>query len=120
MDSGKGASWQDVPEVFRATWRTIFEASVEGEDLRGACPVCGRTTLHRWFDLHRASAALGDEWQGRGSQWQWCSSCHSYEHSSGLVPSWWVAPRSIEGLQLRHDPGPLEVVRQRAHERDAE
>lgn len=98
MDSASSVGWHDVSEGLPTAWRAIFAASTEGEDLSAECPVCGHATLHRWFHLHRRSVIADGNWLGRGSQWQWCSSCHSYEHSSGLVPTWWLAPRLLEGV----------------------
>ena len=55
--------WVDVPELPLLTWRAIFYRSTEGQDLSAPCPVCGRTTLDRWLDLHRPpSKCLDDGW----------------------------------------------------------
>lgn len=106
------SSWVDVPELTLLTWRAIFYRSTEGEDLSAPCPVCGQASLHRWFDLHRPSTKyLNDGWQGAGSQWQWCTNCHSYEHTSGLVPIWWAPTRQVPPAVLGHDPDAIEKLR---------
>ena len=96
-----------------SAWRQVFAASRDDVDVVETCPVCGRQTLHRWFYLERAMPtrdAVGS-WQGRGSEWQWCSSCRSYEHYVGLVPDWWAEPFTIDLEELYEDPGPIEDAR---------
>ncbi|MEV0568454.1 hypothetical protein [Dactylosporangium sp. NPDC050588] len=105
-------SWTTVPDPQMSAWGDVFDASEEGETLSAPCPVCGATTLHRWFDLHRVDprTVAGRPWQGRGSQWQWCGSCRSYLHSSGLVPMWWRTDIEIDPSVLTHQPGPIDDV----------
>ncbi len=116
MASGDAESmpWHDVPLNIASLWRAIFAASTEGLDLQAPCPVCGNRELHRWFWLARPrhTVEAGRVWLGRGTQWQWCSNCHSYEHTSGLVPDWWRSTLVLPESALRHDPGPLEEARQ--------
>ncbi|MEV0129407.1 hypothetical protein AB0H83_13245 [Dactylosporangium sp. NPDC050688] len=104
--------WRSVPDAQMNDWGDVFDASQEGETLSSPCPVCGATTLHRWFDLHRADprTVAGLPWQGRGSQWQWCSTCRSYLHTSGLVPLWWTTTIEVDPEVLTHSPGPIEEV----------
>lgn len=118
MASGSRASvWRDVPSGHAHTWRSIFDGSLEGVDLQASCPVCLTAALHRWFHLHRPSPTTSSrrDWQGKGSQWQWCSSCHSYEHSSGLVPDWWHPTFKVAPEDLHHDPEAIETQRLRQH-----
>lgn len=106
--------WGDVPGALVDEWRALFEDSREGLDLAAECPNCGAEELHRWFDLNREepSEAQGESWLGRGGQWQWCSRCHIYEHSSGLVPTWWCEQvLAVDPELLRDDPGPIEEAR---------
>jgi hypothetical protein len=105
--------WHDVPLEQLPNWSRVFDVSDEGLDLSVSCPVWGATQLHRWFEVYRPgrTSHLEKMYQGSGAQWQWCSCCHSYEHSSGLVPGWWRSPFSIEIELLRHDPGPIEAER---------
>lgn len=107
--------WHGPPVELMTTWGDVFDRSRTGLDLTEPCPVCGARNLHRWFDLHRRDEKRdhGIEWQGRGSQWQWCSSCLSYLHSSGLVPTWWISDLQVPESELCHDPGPIEVARTR-------
>lgn len=106
-------TWTDVPLEAAARWRQIFDASSEGLDVTAPCPICGEATLHRWFWLFRPapSAEAGRHWQGKGSQWQWCASCGSFEHSSGLVPDWWHSELAVDPTALTADPGPIEAAR---------
>jgi hypothetical protein len=91
--------------------RTSHIESTEAVDLAAACAVCGASTLHRWFYLGRAEELVSfcRAWQGPGSQWQWQwqwqwgSTCHSYEHASGLVPDWWNPPCDMALDSLMHD-----------------
>ncbi len=117
MDSAdlRDSLWHDVPDSAIVRWRTIFDASTEGIDVSGSCPVCGATSLHRYFNLHKKSqqTSMGREWAGPGSEWRWCSQCKSYEHTSGLVPAWWTSPLHVAESELRHDPDAIEAVRAR-------
>ncbi len=112
--------WRDVPQDKVALWRAIFSASSEGTNVTATCPICGTASLHRYFHLHRAKPTVegGRKWAGSGSQWQWCSSCLSYEHSSGLVPEWWTQEFDVPESDLMHDPGPIEAAMQRSRHRD--
>jgi hypothetical protein len=105
--------WRDVPDVIVPAWRGIFVQSTSGLDLDDPCPVCGAYDLHRWFYLENGEPGQSTQrnWQGPGSQWQWCSNCRSYEHSSGLVPDWWRTELVVDPHLLRHDPGPIEEAR---------
>jgi hypothetical protein len=109
--------WTDVPEDARKRWSDIFEHSRDGLDVAGECPVCSRQELHRWFDAShlKPDERFGDEIAGRGGQWQWCASCHSYEHTSGLVPKWWLASEGsdlpVDPEDLMHDPDAIERAR---------
>lgn len=105
--------WRDVPGEHVRAWRSIFDVSMEGINLRTGCPVCSSGALHRWFYLHRENptTSFGRKWQGDGSQWQWCSSCYSYEHSSGLVPAWWHPAFEVAPELLQHDPEAIEAER---------
>lgn len=114
VDVDDPLAWNDVPEAILPTWRRIFAQSTSGLDVIDPCPVCRAHDLHRWFYLDNAADLRGptqDDWQGRGSQWQWCNNCRSYEHSSGLVPGWWQSGLIVDAELLRHDPGPVEQAR---------
>ena len=105
--------WKGVPLELSAAWQQIFSSSQDGIDVDGPCPVCGSPTLHHWFDKPRSFAAgrERDGFRGEGGLWEWCSSCYSYEHYSGLVPDWWVDVLTIDGASLRHDPDAIESAR---------
>ena len=105
--------WRDIPDDAIGRWRSAFEASTAGLDVAGACPVCRARDLHRWFDLHRSERLnyQGRSWAGHGSEWQWCSNCGSYEHTTGLVPAWWHSDFVVAEDELQHDPEPIERAR---------
>lgn len=105
--------WQSVPSELMRAWNQIFSASQTGIDVEGVCPVCHSPTLHRWFDLPRAfdEGHERDGFRGRGGGWEWCSSCHAYEHYSGLVPDWWQDTLNVDYASLTHDPEAIEAAR---------
>ncbi|MFF5225829.1 hypothetical protein [Dactylosporangium sp. NPDC000521] len=116
MAAGDGdRQWRSVPDALMSAWGDVFDASQEGETLSAPCPVCGATTLHRWFDRHRADPRIiaGLPWWGQGSQWQWCSSCRCYLHASGWVPVWWETAIEVDPSTLTHTPAPIEDVIER-------
>ena len=106
-----------MPEAVRERWSEIFEQSRDGLDVKGACPACLREDLHRWFDASdlEPDQSFGDEFAGRGGQWQWCAGCRSYEHMSGLVPTWWLGSDGsglhVDPEELMHDPDAIERAR---------
>ena len=105
--------WQGVPLELSAAWQKIFSASQDGIDVDGLCPVCGSPSLHHWFDKPRPFEAgyERDGFRGHGGLWEWCSSCHSYEHYSGLVPAWWHDVLTVDETLLTHDPEAIESAR---------
>jgi hypothetical protein len=106
--------WQSVPEDRVTEWQVVFH-SAETMDVSGACPVCNFQTLHQWFDRPRLYP-IGEGrpgFLGRGGSWQWCSSCYSYEHYSGLVPDWWRDTFDVDYEALTHCPEAIEVARLR-------
>ena len=111
------SEWKSVPEEVWEHWSQIFKQSREGLDVMGACPVCSREDLHRWFDASHLEPdeSFGEEMAGRGGQWQWCAGCHSYEHMSGRVPTWWLGSEGsdlqVDPEELMHDPDVIEQAR---------
>ena len=105
--------WKGVPPESTVEWQRIFSECTDGIDVDGLCPVCHSPTLHHWFDKPRPFAAghERDGFRGHGGLWEWCSSCHSYEHYSGLVPAWWQDLFILDGTSLRHDPDAIETAR---------
>lgn len=104
--------WHDIPEEQYTRWRDIFSASTEGARLAAQCPVCGARTLYRWFNLHRPMRIeeFGRTWSGKGGEWEWCRTCRSYQHTSGLVPDWWHPAVTVTPGSLMHDPGPIDAI----------
>ena len=92
----------------------MFNADLSVADLAESCPVCSFRTLHRWYLLEREEPAVfrGVHFRGRGRLWEWCSTCHTFEHyPDGFVPDWWVAPFVVREENLSYDPDPIELVR---------
>jgi hypothetical protein len=48
--------------------------------------------------------------KGRGGAWIWCSQCKAFEHSSAIVPYWWLNLELINSEQLAAVPEYLETV----------
>ncbi len=118
LDRGTALSDEDkLTEIelgSRPRWRRIFNGDTRGAEVHGACPVCGSTTLHRWYSIEQAvSSTRGSKvYIGRGRLWEWCSACRSFEYyPDGYVSDWWSARYSVEPAALRYDPGPVERER---------
>jgi len=112
-DLAECMSWHDVPVEYSEAWRVVFRISQEGLDLTKPCPVCGAQELHRWYLpwYPEEKIVQGQHFVARGSQWQWCAHCCSFEHSSGLVPDWWSCTMSVDVSKLTAYPDELERVR---------
>jgi hypothetical protein len=96
--------WQGVPLEFEQEWRKTFAASQESLNLSISCPICGQSTLHQYYQR----AKLG-RIRSIGSRWEWCSGCRTYEHSSVVVPEWWIPPNlDFDTLKLTAEPEILE------------
>lgn len=101
--------WKAVAQHAWKAWQRIF-ANPSGLDLPEQCPVCEAFSLHRWFDKPRPF----DEGRerpgmlGYGGEWRWCSSCHSYEHYSGMVPDWWQCDLEVDHALLTAEPEAIE------------
>lgn len=107
---GELRQWQGVPLDKREAWSSIFGQSREGLNLSAPCPVCGAHTLHRYYLKGRLLDRYidGEYFVATGASWEWCSTCHSYEHSQALVPEWWHEFLDIGGNQLTAEPEVLE------------
>jgi hypothetical protein len=102
-------TWRGVPEGVRALWQIAFSGSDPGPSLQARCPICGAKALRRFYSPPRPSPLTRDGFVGRGSSWEWCAVCKSYEHSSCLVPIWWVPLPIVETRQLTAEPEQLEI-----------
>ncbi len=49
--------------------------------------------------------------KGHGGEWEWCSTCHAYEHYSALVPDWWHDTLTVDYAALTHEPDAIETAR---------
>lgn len=106
--------WREVSTENHPGWRSVFNAEPRSEALATPCPVCGTSTLHRWYavDSEDDIELGGQRYVGRGRLWEWCSSCGSYEHfRDGYVPEWWRSVLVIPHDLLTYDPGPIELLR---------
>ena len=57
------------------------------------CEVCNNKTVHLYMHIYNDATK-------RGALWIWCSSCHSFWHSSVYVPSGWKNCSLIEKDKL--------------------
>ena len=107
--------WHGVPPEHRAAWANIFYRSHEGMNLSSPCPVCHTVSLHCWYLLTKPGRVevCGELFSGRGSKWEWCSHCRSYEHGTAPVPTWWRCDLAVDIGELAHQPEILEVALQR-------
>ncbi|WP_314250507.1 hypothetical protein [Streptomyces sp. DSM 40907] len=115
MNSSEG-TWQETSQEMHSLWRDVFNSEATTTDLSALCPSCQNKDLHRWFVLESAKprTVLGVEYSGRGRVWEWCGTCHTFEHyMDGFVPIWWAEPYRVDADELRYDPGPVEAARLR-------
>lgn len=82
--------------AFQAAWALCFSAAPAHIRLASPCPICAAPSLFRWHD-------------GARGLWEWCQSCHAYEHSSALPPKSWqpevvIAP---DGAKLTVEPSAI-------------
>ncbi len=101
--------WAGVPAHAIAAWNAAFAASPGGIDVPGACPVCGSQALHRYFQIGKQLFGVSGFF-ARGASWEWCGSCHTYEHASALVPVWWTASLDVDESLLTAIPDALDVA----------
>jgi hypothetical protein len=64
---------------------------------------CETNRYHRWYQIGESIDRVieGREFVATGGLWEWCSSCHCFEHYSGLVPEWWSCDLEVE-FKLRN------------------
>jgi hypothetical protein len=115
-----GKPWAEVPDDKRGEWNTIFRATKAWKDVPDPCPVCGIPALHQWFlAWHPEDVVVdGQRFVARGSKWEWCSNCHSYDHYTALVPDWWASDLAVEISHLKHSPEALEEALRKSESRD--
>jgi len=84
-------NWKGVPIEKIRDWQISFGAESKGFVVPGPCPVCGQNSLRRYYHLGHAEAReiRGIRYRGKGSVWEWCSSCGAYSHSQAYVPETW-------------------------------
>jgi hypothetical protein len=107
------AEWNEVSTEDHPAWRAVFNSEPQSETLAGPCPLCGASTLHRWYSVDGLDDIEigGQHYIGRGRLWEWCSSCRAYEHfRDGYVPEWWRSSLVVPENELAYDPGPIEAA----------
>lgn len=105
--------WQGVPLEAVCSWQKAFAETPTGYRVHAPCPVCKAPTLRRYFYLGRVDPLQvnGIAYQGRGSLWEWCATCRSFEHAQALVPlSWTAAPLQVDHAQLTPVPDLLDAL----------
>lgn len=90
--------WKSVPEKYIEKWNSVFSKSREGPNLSANCPICQNKGLHRFYQVGKKLKLSVDSelYIAKGSEWQWCSYCRSFEHGEVLVPSWWASELKID------------------------
>jgi len=114
MAIGDGMTdWVGVPLDRVEEWQAAFLEDLLAEDIQVPCPICGRVSLHRWYDSPTPRPAAQDDRRfiGRGALWEWCSVCRAYEHYSALVPKGWHSTLAVETGQLTAEPEAIERAR---------
>lgn len=101
--------WQGVPEEKLEQWRVRFRTP-SGHVVRGECPVCSASTLYRYFQLAKScpTSIKGLDFLGSGAGWEWCGTCLTFEHTSGLVPAWWISDLEVDDALLTAIPQALD------------
>jgi hypothetical protein len=110
----KEDEWGGVPEAYWTNWAKIYQQSQECLNISEPCPVCGSIALHRWYQTGKTIERVieGVEFIAEGSLWEWCSNCHSFEHSRSLVPAWWSCELEVDEQKLTALPTAIEAARQ--------
>jgi hypothetical protein len=106
----KQGDWSGVPDEYQAEWQRAYEESQESINLLVPCPICGVVALHRWYQIGRPTNRVikGIKFVAHGGLWEWCSSCRSFEHYSGLVPEWWSCNLEVDTKNLTALPTAIE------------
>lgn len=107
------ADWQGVPIEAVESWQKAFAETPMGYGVRGPCPLCRAHTLRCYFYLGRVDAVRvnGIDYRGRGSVWEWCATCRSFNHAQALVPlSWAGAPLRLDHAKLTPVPDVIDAL----------
>lgn len=109
-----GRIWTEVTGEWETPWLQLFNSHMLCPDLPDPCVVCSARTLHQWYYMEFESPAMiwGIRMKGRGLQWQWCSTCYTFDRSNdGFVPEDWVPPYAVDPTLFKYHPGPIESAR---------
>ncbi len=109
--------WRSIPQPKMAAWREVFASSPGGADVDAHCPLCNARELHRYYLVGRKLEQVsGDQrFVAQGACWEWCSSCGTFEHYSGLVPNWWESDLVVDEAKLTMLPDVLDSAVRKKH-----
>lgn len=79
---------------------SILEKRYNDPPFPASCPICGAKSGHIY--MHRYDK------ESHGALWIWCSSCHSFSHSSYKIPDWWINPNLFTIFDLHAVPDNLD------------
>lgn len=82
----------------------IFNSAEKSENAPFLCDTCKNKSVHLYMHIYNNTT-------GRGGLWIWCSSCHSFLHSSVYVPSGWENCLLAEKEKLCSPPICLENIK---------
>jgi hypothetical protein len=101
-DVQKQDDWFGVPDDYQTAWQQIYQESRESLNLPVPCPICNVMALHRWYQIgHPVDRIIdGRRFIATGAVWEWCSSCQSFDHYSGLVPDYWSCNLVVDEKKL--------------------
>lgn len=98
------SDWRSVDaETERAWFDFITRAFLDGPVVE-LCPSCGEATLRFYY----LPSSFVDSTRRRGGHWIWCPACKRYEHSTSLIPAWWVDEDDLSHASLLPEPVWLE------------
>ena len=109
--------WKGIPPSKLAPWREVLAASPGGEKVDGHCPVCSARQLHGYYQVGRKLEQVSgaQRFVAQGACWEWCSSCNTFEHYSGLVPDWWKSDLVVDEAKLTMFPDVLDSAVGKKH-----
>lgn len=113
MSPINNTKWKGVPLHLIECWNKTFQGTRETLNISAPCPVCGASTLHRWYQVGEPIDRIvqGQRFVAKGGLWEWCSTCHAYSHASAFVPDWWECHLEVNITALTAEPEEIERAR---------
>ena len=107
--------WKQITPEISEVWQKAFDFSKKGMDVDNPCPVCGKFDLHRWYLTGEPLSKIieGNRFIAQGELWEWCSSCGTFQHYSGMVPDWWTCDLDVDLKELVFTPDAIEEARRK-------